>query len=145
RVDEFFFSVAATNPQQTFLIGGSGWGDKPMPANVRAAGHVSTNDHNAFNCTPKAVLNINRDSMVRYGFSPATRVFEAAGASACLITDAWEGIELFLTPGDEVLVARNGAEVGEILADLTPERAAEIGAAALRRIQMEHTYNHRVK
>src|SRR3712207_9378582 len=64
-------------------------------ANVLYAGHVYTRDHNAFNCTPMAVLNISRESMARYGFSPATRVFEAAGAGACLITDAWEGIELF--------------------------------------------------
>ena len=29
-------------------------------------------------------------------------VGEAASAGACLITDAWEGLELFLAPGDEV-------------------------------------------
>ena len=60
-------------------------------ANIRYFDHVYTRDHNAFNCTPRAVLNISRESMARYGFSPATRVFEAAGAGACLITDAWEG------------------------------------------------------
>ena len=72
-------------------------------------GHVYTRDHNAFNCTPQAVLNISRESMARYGFSPATRVFEAAGAGACLITDAWEGIEMFLEPEREVLVAATAA------------------------------------
>ncbi|TIP52890.1 MAG: hypothetical protein E5X69_06560, partial [Mesorhizobium sp.] len=80
-----------------FLLGGSGWDDKPLPANVSWLGHVGTRDHNAFNVTPKAVLNISRDSMAANGFSPATRVFEAAGAGACLLTDAWLGIELFLT------------------------------------------------
>ena len=74
-----------------FLLGGNGWHDKPMPPNVSDVGHVYTRDHNAFNCTPLAVLNVNRDSMARYGFSPATRVFEAAGAGACLITDAFRG------------------------------------------------------
>ena len=62
-----------------FVLGGSGWGDKPLPPNVAYVGHVYTRDHNAFNCTPRAVLNISRESMARYGFSPATRVFEAAG------------------------------------------------------------------
>jgi hypothetical protein len=38
-------------------------------------------EHNAFNCTPLAVLNVARDSMANVGFSPATRVFEAAGAA----------------------------------------------------------------
>src|SRR3546814_4968016 len=77
-----------------------------FPANVRKLGHVPTADHNAFNTTPLAVLNIARDSMAATGYSPATRVFEAAGAAACIITDAWEGIDLFLDPGSEILVAR---------------------------------------
>jgi spore maturation protein CgeB len=111
--------------------------------NVRVIGHVGTADHNAFNCTPQAVLNINRESMARYGFSPPTRVFEAAGAGACLITDAWEGVEQFLEPGSEVLVAASGKTVAEHLAALTPERARKIGQAALRRVLGEHTYAHR--
>jgi spore maturation protein CgeB len=89
------------------------------------------------------VLNVNRESMARYGFSPPTRVFEAAGAGACLITDDWEGIELFLEPGTEVLVAKSGAEVAERLRSLNPKRAATIGTAAQRRIEAEHTYGHR--
>jgi spore maturation protein CgeB len=143
RVEQFFLEIAAIRPQRRFLLGGSGWSDKPMAPNVRYAGHVFTRDHNAFNCTPTAVLNINRESMARYGFSPPTRVFEAAGAGACLITDAWKGIELFLEPGAEVLVAASGDEVAEHLDALTPERARQIGERALRRVLSEHTYAHR--
>jgi spore maturation protein CgeB len=114
-----------------------------MPPNVRYAGHVFTRDHNAFNCTPGAVLNVNRESMARYGFSPPTRVFEAAGAGACLITDAWEGIEFFLEPGREVLVAPSGEAVAAHLDRLTPARARSIGYAARTRVLAEHTYGHR--
>src|SRR5205814_2434410 len=126
-----------------FLLGGSGWQDKPMPANVNYLGHVYTHEHNAFNCTPLAVLNINRDSMARYGFSPPTRVFEAAGAGACLITDHWTGIEMFLEPDREVLLARNGLEVAEYVRRLTPEEARTIGQASYQRVLAEHTYAHR--
>jgi spore maturation protein CgeB len=143
RVEQFFLEPAASLPQRSFLIGGNGWESKPMPDNVLNVGHVFTPDHNAFNCTPLAVLNVARDSMADIGFSPATRVFEAAGAAACLITDAWEGIELFLQPGEEVLVARDGKDVAEHVRSLTPERAREIGDAALRRVLREHTYAHR--
>ena len=132
-----------TLSDRQFLIGGNGWETKAMPANVRHVGHVFTHEHNAFNCTPLAVLNIARDSMADIGFSPATRVFEAAGAAACLITDAWEGIELFLDPNEEVLVARDGKDVVEHLRELTSERAHAIGQAALRRVLSEHTYAHR--
>jgi len=143
RVEEFFLRAAAALPERSFLIGGNGWETKGMPENVRHLGHVYTHQHNAFNCTPLAVLNVARDSMAHIGFSPATRVFEAAGAAACLITDAWEGIELFLKPDEEVLVAGDGAEVVEHVRSLTPERARAIGQAALRRILSEHTYAHR--
>ena len=145
RVEEFFLRVAAARPQLRFLLGGSGWGDKPMTPNVTYLGHVGTAEHNAFNCTPTAVLNINRESMARYGFSPPTRVFEAAGAGACLITDAWVGIELFLEPGKEVLLARSGAEVAEHLDRLSQDRAIgrRMGEAARRRICADHTYAHR--
>src|SRR5438128_12623015 len=114
-----------------------------MAGNIRYLGHLYTRDHNVFNCTPKAVLNIARDSMARYGFSPATRVFEAAGAAACLITDAWVGIEKFFEPNEEILVAQSGDEVAAHIVDLTPERANEIGQAAYRRVLAEPTYAQR--
>lgn len=145
RVDEFFLRPAGLLPERTFLLGGSGWADKALPGNVRAAGHVLTRDHNAFNCSARAVLNVARDSMARAGWSPATRVFEAAGAGACLITDAWEGISDFLEPGREVLVAHDGEEVARLLRDLTNADAAAIGLAARARILATHTYAHRAR
>jgi spore maturation protein CgeB len=143
RVEEFFLKAAAGCPEHRFLLGGNGWADKPMPGNVKYLGHVYTRDHNAFNCTPLTVLNVSRESMARYGFSPATRVFEAAGAGACLITDAWEGIEMFLEPEREVLVAADGDEVAARLRRLTAQDARRMGRAAQRRILAEHTYAHR--
>jgi spore maturation protein CgeB len=145
RVADFFLSAAAAAPQRSFLLGGAGWHDRELPQNVRLIGHVPTGDHNAFNCTPLAVLNVSRQSMADNGWSPATRVFEAAGAGACLITDAWEGIELFLEPQEEVLVARDGSEVAAHVEALSPERARAIGRRALRRLLAEHTYERRAE
>ncbi|MBV8519594.1 MAG: glycosyltransferase [Acidobacteria bacterium] len=145
RVEEFFLRAASLLPEKRFLLGGSGWADKPLPRSVRYLGHVFTGDHNAFNATPRAVLNISRESMAANGWSPATRVFEAAGAGACLITDAWEGIEFFLEPEREVLVARDGAEVAELVRALDAKRAQQIGRAAMQRVLAEHTYAHRAR
>jgi spore maturation protein CgeB len=145
RVERFFLEVAAMRPAQGFLLGGSGWDSRHVPDNVRRLGHVGTERHNAFFCSTLATLNINRDSMAAYGFSPPTRVFEAVGAGACLITDEWIGIDLFLEPGTEVLVAADGAAVAAHLDALTPERAATIAAAARRRILARHTYAHRAR
>jgi spore maturation protein CgeB len=141
RVDEFFVRAAELAPKRRLLLGGSGWERKPLPPNVTRLGHVGTADHNALNCTPRAVLNVTREDMAQNGWSPATRVFEAAGAGACLITDAWDGIEAFLEPGKEVLVAESGAEVAELIDRASPA----IGEAARRRVLAEHTYARRAE
>jgi spore maturation protein CgeB len=143
RVEEFFLRAAADSPGQRFLLGGAGWADKPMPSNVNYLGHVYTRDHNAFNSTPRVILNVNRESMTRYGFSPPTRIFEASGARACLITDQWEGVEMFLEPGREALIAKDGREVAELLCEVTPGRARAVGNAAYRRVLAQHTYARR--
>lgn len=145
RVDEFFLRAARLTTSKKFCLGGNGWNDGELPPNVRYLGHVYTSEHNAFNCSSKAVLNVSRESMARYGFSPATRVFEAAGAAACLITDHWDGIDYFFDPGYELLVARDGAEVAELLNALSPQEARKIGQAAYRRVLADHTYAHRAR
>ena len=145
RIEEYFLSVAAELRDKSFMLAGSGWADKPMPENVTYIGHLYTADHNAFNASALAVLNVSRDSMAAYGYSPATRVFEAAGAGACIITDAWEGLPLFFEPGREILVAETGPAVAEHLARLTPADAQRIGAAARARALAEHSYAQRVR
>jgi spore maturation protein CgeB len=144
RVEDFFFGAVAAAPGRGFLLGGSGWEDRTAAyPNLRYLGHVSTRDHNALNCSALCVLNVSRDSMAANGFSPATRIFEAAGAGACLMTDAWEGIEEFLEPESEVLVAHDGAQVAALLDGLDPARARRIGDAARARVLDAHTYLQR--
>lgn len=143
RIEEFFLAVAADLPSAHFILGGSGWADKPLRPNTSYIGHVYTRDHNAFNTSARAVLNVSRDSMAAYGYSPATRVFEAAGAAACVITDAWEGISEFFEPDREILVAATGFEVTEHLVRLTRQQAHRIGEAAQARALADHTYAKR--
>ena len=143
RVEEFFMFAAEQLPRKRFLLGGAGWDDKPIPSNVARIGHVGTADHNALFSSSVVTLNINRESMAQNGFSPPTRIFEAAGAASCIITDAWDGIEMFLQPNEEVLTASSGEDVAEIVASLTRERAEAIGRAARAHVISHHTYAHR--
>lgn len=143
RVEEFFFKPARLRPHLQFVLGGAGWDPATLPRNVRYVGHVYTALHNSFNASVRMVLNVHRDSMARTGYSPATRLFEAAGAGACLLSDACSGLELFLQPNRELLVAHDGDEVVRLLDRTTPERAARMGARARRRILAAHTYRQR--
>jgi spore maturation protein CgeB len=140
RVQEFFVRAAELAPDLQFALGGEGWEGKRMPANVRWIGHVGTGDHNRMNCSARMVLNINRDSMAGVGFSPPTRVFEAAGAGACLITDQWAGIETFFMPEKEILVAGSAEEVVAYLQTISQTAAKQIGDNMRQRALRDHTY-----
>jgi spore maturation protein CgeB len=145
RVEQFFFAAAEQAPEFHFLLGGEGWGGKQLPENVRWIGHVGTAQHNVINCSARMVLNINRESMAKVGFSPPTRVFEAAGAAACLITDYWAGVEQFFDPGREILVAKDASDIVGYLRNISTERARSIGTAMRERASREHVYELRAR
>lgn len=143
RVEEFFIKAAKLDPDLRFILGGEGWGGKALPDNIRWIGHVATGDHNRVNCAARMVLNLNRDSMAHVGFSPPTRVFEAAGAGASVITDSWAGIETFFVPGKEILVASSAEDIVRLLRETTEDQAAAIGFAMRERALRDHTYAQR--
>jgi spore maturation protein CgeB len=145
RVEDFFLKAARLAPEMSFVLGGEGWGSKNLPGNVRWIGHVASERHNVVNCSARMVLNINRDSMARIGFSPPTRVFEAAGAGACLITDAWEGVDQFFAPDSEILIAISAQDVVDHLRHWNRAQASGIGRAMRSRALRQHTYESRAK
>jgi spore maturation protein CgeB len=145
RVEQFFLRAAELAPELKFVLGGEGWAGKRMASNVQWIGHVGTGDHNRVNCSARMVLNINRESMADVGFSPPTRIFEAAGAGACLITDAWTGVETFFEPGKEILVARSAVDIVGFLRGTDQQRARGIGHAMRSRALREHTYSLRAR
>jgi spore maturation protein CgeB len=114
-----------------------------LPTNVEHQVHLYPRDHAAFYCSNRATLNLTRAAMRRYGWSPSTRLFEAAACGACIVSDTWPGLEALLAPDEEVLLAKTRADVLRHLATLTPERRAQIGEAARRRVLAEHTYQRR--
>ncbi len=145
RVEELFFRAAALAPEQQFLLGGQGWGDKQMPPNVRYIGHVPTADHNRLNCSAGMVMNINRASMADFGFSPPTRVFEVAGSGTCLLCDDWPGISDCFEPGSEIVVVRDAEDVAKALQLHSPAARKRIGQAFRARALQDHTYARRAE
>lgn len=145
RVEEFFLHAAELAPELSFVLGGEGWGSRQLPSNLRWIGHVGTDMHNKLNCSARMVLNINRESMADTGFSPPTRIFEAAGAGACLITDHWKGIKTFFEPGEEILVARDAHEIVRHLRETPLVRRKGIGERMRQRALRDHTYALRTR
>ena len=145
RVEDLFLKAAELAPDKQFLLGGEGWGDKPMPSNVRWIGHVPTHRHNAVNCSAGMVMNINRSSMATYGYAPPTRVFEVAGAGACMLCDEWPGIEEFFEPGEEILVIDSPEEVVAAISLHDEASRKKIGEAFHARALRDHTYEQRAR
>src|SRR5207245_5065094 len=86
-----------------------------------------------------------RQSMAKVGFSPPTRMFEAAGAGACVITDAWTGIDEFFQPGQEILVASSARDIVWYLHEIGREDSRAIGTAMHRRALRDHRYELRAR
>lgn len=145
RVRHFLFTAAEACPIRSFLLAGEGWNDVPRPANLRTCGFVPPTQHNGLNVSARFVLNLNRDSMAQAGFSPPTRIFEAAGAGAAIITDAWPGISLFFEPGREILLANGPTDIAAHLHTISPETARRLGARARERALIEHSYARRAR
>jgi spore maturation protein CgeB len=143
RVEELFLRAATLAPDQRFILGGEGWGDKPLPPNVRWIGHVPTADHNRVNCSAGMVMNINRASMADFGFSPPTRVFEVAGAGTCMLCDDWDGISDCFEPEREILVVRTAEDVAAAAHRYDASKRRIIGQAFHARALRDHTYAQR--
>ena len=113
------------------------------PANVERIEHLPPAEHRRFYNAQRFTLNVTRAAMIRAGYSPSVRLFEAAACGVPIISDRWAGVEEFFTPGDEILLADTGAQVIEILRDLSPQTARDLGERARRRVLAAHTAAHR--
>jgi len=91
------------------------------------------------------VMNINRSSMAAYGYAPPTRVFEVAGAGACMLCDEWPGIEHFFEPGKEIIVIDSPEEVVAAISLHDEASTRQIGQAFRARALRDHTYAQRAK
>ena len=143
-LDELLVQAARALGEEAFVVAGPQYpGDIAWPDNVARIEHLPPAEHVAFYSAQRLTLNVTRADMVRAGWSPSVRLFEAAACGVPVVSDWWEGLDAFFVPGEEVLVARSAAEVVEHLGDTDEERRAELGAAARRRVLARHTAEHR--
>lgn len=144
-LEELLVGPALQLPQESFVVAGPQYpGDIAWPGNVQRTEHLPPAEHAAFYNAQRLTLNVTRADMVRAGWSPSVRLFEAAACGVPIVSDWWEGLDAFFSPGREILVARSGADVVRHLGEVDDERRAAIGAAARSRVLAEHTAEHRV-
>jgi spore maturation protein CgeB len=113
------------------------------PPNVQRVVHLSPNMHADFYSSQRFTLNLTRSAMVRAGYSPSVRLFEAAACGTPIISDWWEGMGDFFKIGEEILIAASAGETLAYLYEMSPETASDIGARARLRVLAAHTADHR--
>jgi spore maturation protein CgeB len=142
-VQSLFVESARRRPAMRFMLGGSGYPDAfPWTPNMYFVRHVAPADHPAFFCSSRLTLNITRGDMAAMGYCPSGRLFEAAACGAPLLSDYWEGLELFFRPGEEILTAATTEDALEALAR-TPDELTMMARRARARTLDEHTSEHR--
>ncbi len=143
KVDALFLEPARRRTDARFVLAGSMYPrDWTWPANLHRFEHVAPADHPALYSSSRLTLNITRDGMARYGYCPSGRFFEAAACGTPLVTDAWEGLETFFAPGEELFLARNADDVLAAL-DCADNDLLYLAARARQRTLDEHTGDYR--
>ncbi len=127
-----------------FVVAGPQYPEEiAWPANVERVEHLPPAEHREFYNAQRFTLNVTRADMVRAGYSPSVRLFEAAACGTPIVSDYWEGLETFLTPGREVLISRSPEETLRYLRDLSDAERAAVGRQARARVLASHTAAHR--
>lgn len=138
-LERLFIEPARRLPDETFIIAGAQYPDGfPWTSNIRFAWHLPPPDHPAFYCSQRMTLNVTRQGMAWLGWCPSGRLFEAASCGVPILTDWWDGLDEFFTPGAEILVANTTDEAMAALR-LPPGELAAIARQARARVLDEHT------
>ena len=144
RLVSLLMEPAGRLPEQRFLVAGPMYpADTAWPGNTRWFSHVAPAEHPAFYSSARFTLNLTREEMVRTGYSPSVRLFEAAACGAAILSDTWVGLETFLTPGEEIVTVGDTERVVDVLRDLSDGERVRLGERARDRILASHTAEHR--
>jgi spore maturation protein CgeB len=145
-LDRLLVTVARRAPHLSFVVAGPQYPAKiEWPANVERIDHVPPHEHASFYSASRFTLNVTRADMVRAGYSPSVRLFEAASCGTPIISDRWDGIETLFAPGRDILLAETSAEVLSVLERTCDLERDRLGESARRRVLREHTAAHRAR
>lgn len=127
-----------------FVVAGPSYpADIQWPANCERIDHISPADHRRFYNSQRFTLNLTRADMIRAGYSPSVRLFEAAACGVPIISDYWQGLDTLFSIGREIFIAHSASEVLWLLRDLPEAEARTAGERARERVLAEHTAAHR--
>jgi spore maturation protein CgeB len=144
RLEELLLEPARCCPMGQFVVAGPQYpADVAWPDNVQRIEHLSPVHHRQFYTTQRFTLNLTRTDMVKAGFSPGVRLFEAAACGTPIMSDYWQGLDTFFASGEEICIVHSAADVLHLLQTLPEDERQAIGMRARKRVLEAHTAAHR--
>jgi spore maturation protein CgeB len=144
KIEQLFCAPARNLRDKKFLLAGPQYPENlSWPENVDHIVHVDPQSHASFYSSSRMTLNVTRREMVLAGYSPSVRLFEAAACGTTIISDTWKGLDTFLSPGKEILLAESTQDVVSYLTEIDSAEVAAIGRRARERVLAEHTAERR--
>jgi spore maturation protein CgeB len=145
-LERLLLQPAAQARELRFLVAGPQYPEHlRWPDNVTRLPHVEPARHRWLYGSQRFTLNVTRADMVVAGWSPSVRLFEAAACGTPIVSDYWEGLETFLAPGREILLARSPRELLGILREMPESERTALGTRARQRVLAAHTSAHRAR
>ena len=142
-VERLLIEPARRRPDRRFVIAGPQYPETlAWPGNVERIEHLPPEAHAAFYAASCWTLNVTRADMIRAGWSPSVRLFEAAACATPIISDRWDGLDALFPPGRAIAIADTADDVTRTLA-LPAEAGRAIGREARRIVMAGHTADHR--
>ena len=142
-LDRLLVGAARLAPDQQFVVAGPGYPEIEWPQNVERVENVPAHAHRAFYTSQRFTLNLTRADMIRAGYSPSVRLFEAAACGVPIVSDYWKGLDTLFTPGKDILISTSAADTLRFLTEVPERERQAIGRRARRRVLSEHTSEHR--
>lgn len=145
-LENLLFDAAKEWQEGQFVIAGPQYPeDINWHANITLINHLPPEKHRKFYNSQRFTLNITRADMIKAGYSPSVRLFEAAACGTPIISDYWDGLETIFELGSEIFISKSGEETLSYLRDMDETSRKEAGAKARLKIMKFHTASHRAK
>lgn len=145
-LDSLMLRAAASWPGGRFMVAGPLYPETiEWPANVERVDHLAPGDHRSFYNSQAFTLNVTRADMVKAGWSPSVRLFEAAACGAPIVSDRWEGLGELFKLDSEILLARSAEDTLRYVRGMGEEERRALGERARQRVLAEHTCDVRAR
>ena len=143
-LENLLIKTAAQHSDKNFVVAGPQYpASIEWPGNVERIEHLPPSEHRRFYNSQRFTMNITRADMIKAGYSPSVRLFEAAACGTPIISDVWQGIETIFEPGKEILLTSSAEETANYLTNISDEERKAIGERARQKVLAMHTAEHR--